>query len=72
MEVEGRTAWGYGGAEKEDAAEIGRGDGAVFGPGREAREAAEGVKSKRGARRGATPYCAAMSRPRSRGILQRR
>lgn len=69
MEVGGMTEWGYAGAEKEDAAEIGRGDGAVLEAGRGAREVEEGVKSKRGARRGATPYWAAMSRPRSSGIL---
>lgn len=69
MEAEGRTDWGYIGAEKEDAADIGRGEGAVVAAGREVREDEEGVKSKRGARRGATPYWAAMSRPRSSGIL---
>ena len=63
------TDWGYAGAEKEEAAETGRGDGAVFA-GREVREVEEGVKSKRGMRRGATPYWAAMSRPRSSGILR--
>lgn len=63
------TDCGYAGAEKEGAAEIGRMDGAVFAAGREVREVEEGVKSKRGARRGATPYWAAMSRPRSSGIL---
>ena len=71
MEVEGRTDWEYDGAEKEDVAEIGRGDGAVFAAGREVREVEEGVKSKRGPRRGATPYWAAMSRPRSSGILEK-
>lgn len=70
MDVEGRMDWLYGGAEKEDAAETGRGDGAVFAAGRDVREVEEGVKSKSGTRRGATPYCAAMSRPRSSGILQ--
>lgn len=70
MEAEGRTDWWYAGVEKEDAAETGRGDGALFAAGREVREV-EGVKSKRGARRGATPYCAAMSRPRSSGILRK-
>lgn len=34
MDVEGRMDWLYGGAEKEDAAETGRGDGAVFAAGR--------------------------------------
>ena len=29
-----------------------------------------GTKSNKGARRGATPYCKAMSRPRSSGILE--
>lgn len=70
MEVEGRTDWGYAGVEKEDEAETGRGDGAVLAAGREVREDEEGVKSKRGARREATPYWAAMSRPRSSGILR--
>lgn len=69
MEAEGRTDWGYAGAEKEEVAETGRGDGAAFAAGRDEREVEEGVKSKSGARRGATPYWAAMSRPRSSGIL---
>lgn len=56
MEAAGRTDWGYAGLEKDDAAEMGRGDSAVFAAGRETREDEEGVKSKRGPRSGATPY----------------
>ena len=59
--------------ENEDAAESVRGEAApvIFGnpAGRPPMVFALGTKSNKGERRGATPYCRAMSRPRSRGIL---
>lgn len=60
--------------EKEEDAERGRGDAEPAPPPTpselsELSEFVLGVKSNRGDRSGATPYCNAMSLPRSRGIL---
>ena len=62
--------------ENEEAADRGRGEaagggGLGVGCGRGGpNELGFGTKSKRGPRRGATPYCMAISRPLSRGILR--
>ena len=60
--------------EKDDEAERGAGDPVPPGcgkvPGREPMAAELGMKSNKGARRCATPYWTAMSRPLSRGILE--
>ena len=62
--------------ENEEAADRGRGEaagggGLGVGCGRGGpNELGFGTKSKRGPRRGATPYCMAISRPLSRGILK--
>lgn len=56
---------------KDAAAERGRGPLRPGKPGMvPGRPCWVGVKSKRGARRGAIPYWTASSRPRSRGILR--
>jgi hypothetical protein len=58
--------------EYDEEAERGRGDVVPVGvvTGREPREFVVGWKSKSGDSKGATPYCSAISRPRSSGILE--
>lgn len=58
--------------EYEEEADSGRGEAVPAGvlTGSAPRELVVGVKSNSGDNKGATPYCRAMSRPRSRGILE--
>lgn len=58
--------------EKDEDAERGRGDPAELRacpPGMDPMAFVVGVKSNNGDRSGATPYCKAISRPLSNGIL---
>ena len=57
--------------EYDEEAERGRGDAVPTGAatGSAPRELVLGVKSNNGANKGATPYCNAISRPLSNGIL---
>ena len=58
--------------EYDEDAERGRGGAVATGAatGSEPRELVLGVKSNKGDNKGATPYCSAISRPLSNGILQ--
>jgi len=58
--------------EKDDEADRGRGEAVPVGciTGIVPSEFVLGVKSNKGDSKGATPYCNAISRPRSSGILQ--
>ena len=67
-----RLGWEFPSPEKVEEAESGLGEAALVVAGRDPREVVPGVKSNSGARRGATPYWVAISRPRSRGILATR
>jgi len=58
--------------EYDEDAERGRGDAVPTGAvtGSAPRELVLGVKSNKGDSKGATPYCSAISRPLSNGILR--
>lgn len=59
--------------ENDEEADKGRGDAvepSACPPGMDPMAFVFGVKSNRGDRSGATPYCSAMSRPLSNGILE--